>query len=720
MIERDAPLPCPRFSLGTWAALAWLLLQPIVFHWHALISRTAYMPYDLPGFHTPLASVVVEALRQHRLPLWNPYIYGGYPIHADIHAQILYPLAWPAFLRAALWREQTVFYWLEWETALHIALAGLFTWWLLRRCGCGRWAALFGATVYQLGCFFSAQVQHLGAVCGAAWMPLVWLAVMELARGFTRRWFALLAGSLAMSFLAGYPATTLVVYGSALVVSLGFWLARRAEPWLPLWTVLAMAASAMLAAAQLVPSVLWNAHSVASQRWMWSSGGGIPPQALLTTVFPDWFHVLTPEQYHFPFGLTFMYLYNGQAALWLALLALFLRTRLPARLFAVLAAVFALIMLGRHVPGYTFLFGLLPRVVRGAAYIEFTTAAFSLALALAAACALERLAGARRVWIAAALTVLTSIELIAISSNRMMNATQGDWRRVDSARMYFESEDILKQLHAWLYATMPPARTDTMQHEYRFVTVASVVRLPSFNGDNPLAPIRTLEYRKLFSKGFPWERFWAVNRPSSPLLAAANVDLLLEIGDQPDEARMRQAGWDRIPWELPIPLAAWRNRNVLPRYYLVPEVRSARSLTEATHLLAAADPRREAVVEGLRSWKSTAAGTLPPVEVLSYRPERIRLRTTAAQAAYLVIAESWAPGWQASVDSRPARSYPTNVAFQGLPLAAGTHDVLFEYVPKPAYAAFAISVLAWLALAHAMRRRRRSAAPPPQLTAPPA
>src|SRR6266849_4700257 len=185
-------------SLRTLAVILWLIVQPIVFHWRALISQTTYLPFDLPGFHTPLATAVVEALSNRRFPLWDPYIYAGYPIHADIQAQILYPPAWPAFLISALGNDYTIFYWLEWETVLHISLAGLFTAWLLRRLGCGWSATLFGATIYQLGCFFSAQAQHLGAVCGAAWMPLAWLAVTELAKEFSARWFAALAGALAM------------------------------------------------------------------------------------------------------------------------------------------------------------------------------------------------------------------------------------------------------------------------------------------------------------------------------------------------------------------------------------------------------------------------------------------------------------------------------------------------------------------------------------------
>jgi hypothetical protein len=48
--------------------------------------------------------------------------------------------------------------------------------------------------------------KHLGAVAGAAWMPFAWLGVVLLADGFSLRRFAMLAASLAMIFLAGFPA----------------------------------------------------------------------------------------------------------------------------------------------------------------------------------------------------------------------------------------------------------------------------------------------------------------------------------------------------------------------------------------------------------------------------------------------------------------------------------------------------------------------------------
>jgi hypothetical protein len=685
--------------LRTAIALLWLVLQPVIFHWNALIARKAYLPWDLPGYHVPLMTGVAEALSQRRLPLWEPYTYAGYPLHANSQAQILYPLAWPVFAKAALGQAYRLFYWLEWETVLHISIAGLLTWWLLRRAGCDRWPALFGATAYQFGCFFTSQVQHLGAVCAAAWMPLAWLAVMELAQNFSAGWLAALAAALALSFLSGFAAMTLVVYGSAVALALGLWITRRARIHILLWTAIGILASIPLLAAQLVPTALWTVHSQASLRWMWTPVEGISPRALLSSLWPNWFHVFTPATYKEPDNLTFMYLYHGQAALWLALAAPWLRTRLPARLFAALALLFALVMFGGFTPGYQTLFHLLPHALQGAVYINFVLGAFSLAVTIAAAFALNHLASGRRTWLAAAVALGTGLELWKTGAKRPMNTTEGDWKMVDSPRMYFERDSILPQLHKWFDATTPPLRTDTMQDEYRFATPAPAIRIQSLSGDDPFAPLRGLQYRRLFAEGADWVRRYPVVDPGSPLLFAANVGFLLQAGDLPNESVLRAAGWEEMAWDPGLPLHVFHNRRVMPRYYLVPEVRTAASAEAARDLLKNIDPHRTAVVEGAVDCHPVAGAAPPPVEVVSYRPGRVELRATLSSPAYLVAAESWAPGWQAHVNGRPAAVYPTNLAFQGVMLGAGRQDIVLEYVPTSAYVAFGISVASWLALA---------------------
>ena len=62
--------------------------------------------------------------------------------------------------------------------------------------------------------------------------------------------------------------------------------------------------------------------------------------------------------------------------------------------------------------------------------------------------------------------------------------------------------------------------------------------------------------------------------------------------------------------------------------------------------------------------------------------------------AFLVAAESYYPGWQASIDGRPARIYPADAAFRGVSVPPGKHTVDFRLVPRTLYWSAAISAAA--------------------------
>ena len=125
MINQAIALARRQIRSRSWCVVI-LILQPILFFWRTLISKTTHIPWDLTGFHAPLVSVVVEGLKEGRIPLWDPYTYAGYPLHADIAVQLFYPPAWLVFLLGVI-RDEAVFYWLEWLIALHLVLAGIYS-----------------------------------------------------------------------------------------------------------------------------------------------------------------------------------------------------------------------------------------------------------------------------------------------------------------------------------------------------------------------------------------------------------------------------------------------------------------------------------------------------------------------------------------------------------------------------------------------------------------
>ena len=131
----------------------------------------------------------------------------------------------------------------------------------------------------------------------------------------------------------------------------------------------------------------------------------------------------------------------------------------------------------------------------------------------------------------------------------------------------------------------------------------------------------------------------------------------------------------------------YENDAALPRAFLVRRVRRAapeRLLEELKHL----DPAEEALLtDPLPSgWPSPGplARPLPPVRVAEYTPHRVRLETTVADPALLILSDTHDGGWRAWDNGRPVPILRTNHALRGVPLGPGSHVVEFRYT-QPAF-----------------------------------
>jgi len=152
---------------------------------------------------------------------------------------------------------------------------------------------------------------------------------------------------------------------------------------------------------------------------------------------------------------------------------------------------------------------------------------------------------------------------------------------------------------------------------------------------------------------------------------------------------------------LPLNLELFENLSVLPRFFLVNQVRYVTSDREA----------RELVERQLVSFHDTALISQPvsgltaaagkdtgEVEVIDYQPGSLRLRVRTPQAAFLVLSDNHYPGWHAWVDGAPAAIVRTNIAFRGLPVPAGTHQVSMAFQPTILPLSLAISLVTALLL----------------------
>ena len=79
--------------------------------------------------------------------------------------------------------------------------------------------------------------------------------------------------------------------------------------------------------------------------------------------------------------------------------------------------------------------------------------------------------------------------------------------------------------------------------------------------------------------------------------------------------------------------------------------------------------------------------------IVTDMPEWVEVKTDSSGPAYLVLADTFDPGWSATVDGSPAPIRPAYVAFRAVALTPGSHTVAFTYRPAGFTLGLAISIV---------------------------
>ena len=688
-----------------------LLAEVLLFYRLVLFGDGYAIPWDHRAFHLPLATFIADSLRRGELPLWDPYTYCGRPFFANIQAQVFYPPAILAIVLSNWLGPQTLLAALNWQLVLHVFLAGVFTYWLLERLGLSRWAALAGASIYQLGGFFASQAQHLVVVNSGAWLPLAWLAVIELRRRITWRWIGALAFALAMSILAGFPAVAVVVLGSSLLLAagLGHWKTVAAVCAASAWAFL-------LAAVQLLPTLQLHQVSIARFRTQWlAAGGGLPLATLASLVYPNYYGIFDLKTYKGPWDPTYLYIYCSLAGLLLALAAALVRRTRVSILFTALTLLSAFWMLGDSTRLGRLAYRILPAAVRNGLHPEFTMPAFILGVAVLAGFGVHRFF--QRPLPGYAITTVIVLDLMLTGSGRSLNTIAIKQDPAVTREAFGGSRELLQKARMLTSLNVPPGRIDTVKGVMNWAMGAPLTRVPSANGNDPLALERIIQVRLAFCHGERWGRYYEVGSLDSPVLDLLNIRWIFSNGSI---AHPRFRKFADLPGT-----QVYENTTVLPRFFLVSGRRRVAGMEQAAAALRdpSFDPRRMAIVEDGDSVASTgvAVGTVKP---LVYQPSRLAVEIETPQPAFLVTSEPYYPGWRASLDNQPRPLVMTNAAFRGLPVPAGRHIVSMEFAPSILWQGAALSALGWVLLAAALaassparslwRRRRPARSAPPE------
>ena len=700
------------------AALALLMTYALFFEYLPPFVHV-HLWSDIAGYHYPLQAYAFNALKHHRIPLWDASIYCGISFAGNVQAAFFYPPTWLMFL-AALPFSRLPFQALEIFTIWHVWLAFWLAYlWLRGRAGV--LASALGASVFSFSGFLMWQLLHPGMLAAAAWLPLGLWGLDEATE--RRDWRPLwkLAAASALAFLAGYPAAWLV----NCVVWAVYAIAGRAPLRAVLGTCAALAASGLLAMAQVLPTL--EAHSLMQLEPKYGPGAWGLRTLLLSFFLPNWFDFNPAHPTDYEPGCLYLYLgipglfgllyaiarwrwrpYLQPAAVLCVVLflanppAVFVRlverfpaadqTLQPFNFYAAAGAMAALVAAlaldafgtveikrraprwlvpavaaalalwaGRQLWIWTARGGRMPTHARSILPAVITLALFSVGL-----WALRGAGGRRRAILAGALLLAAAADYRVYSSGRWFNAQPGDEDAEHDPRGI---RGMNRVAYDALYANRN-YRIACDEGASPYSTDLRFYGLASPQGFDPFLPA---EYRRRIERWVPFQtnRVFFVDVKNEQMLRRLGVRYVIThegSGSQPFLAKSPIFG----------------------------RIGPDDSFYQVYEYLRAVPPY---------GWED---GRADAVRVAAWKPERRDFLVESERPGRFTFVEQFYPGWRATVDGRPVAIERWDGTFQAIEVPAGAHRVRFLFRPPSVEIGGAISLAALAGLAVVVRADRRA------------
>ena len=725
---------------GTLLALLVAAMFPQV-----LLGLETFVARDFGFFAYPLAHFQQECFRHGELPFWNPYNSCGVPFLAQWNTMPLYP---PALFYLALP--------LTWSlgvfSLLHLWWAGVGMYFLARRWTGNNFAAAFAGVAFAFNGFTLNLIMWPSHIATFSWMPWVVLAT-ELAwrEGGRKIFLAAFAG--AMQMLAGGPETILFTW---LIVT-ALWLQQfvsgggaSSPPRLALLRrlPLVVALVVLLSAAQLLPFFDLVAHAqrgvgFADLRW------SLPGFGLANLLVPMAFGTTLTEGIFFQHDQywTSSY-YLGLGTLWLALLALGRVRERRGWLLGGAAGIALLCALGENTFFYPLVRKLIPQLsfitypvkfISGAVFAAPLLAAFALANFQKIQ---QRILPLGAILLSLIAGILLWTQLAPLPGDDTAAALQNGFSRaafllVTGAILFFLASPRLRfaplalVLVAWLDVfTHEPAQNPTVSPGVYELNLArtrlAMQPQPELGGSRAMLSMAAWMELNHFAVSDPKNNFLAKR-----LGYCSNVNLLDAVPKVDGFFSLKPREFEGL---LALVYSATNgNWSQLENFMGVSQITAPAKLLDwqaRTHFLPLVTAGQKPVfldntkalwAFGWNNFDGAKIVFLPPEEksfvtvsnqtaamILAARfgNHTVDIDAMAAEPSLLVVAQTYYHNWRATVDGRPAPLLRANVAFQAVPIPAGTHAVHLYYQDRAFAVGAGISLGALAVCALAVFRRR--------------
>ncbi len=156
-----------------------LIILPLFVFWRNLIpikDRVFFGNDSLLSFYTLYS--ITSQIKQGLIPLWDPHTFFGIPLITRADSLVFYPPLGIFVLLSAFFNISltNMFVLMEFITILHLSLAGVSMYFLLKRFKLSNFACFIGGIIYMFNGNIIAHMNTTGLVISMTFLPLAFLA----------------------------------------------------------------------------------------------------------------------------------------------------------------------------------------------------------------------------------------------------------------------------------------------------------------------------------------------------------------------------------------------------------------------------------------------------------------------------------------------------------------------------------------------------------------
>lgn len=718
-----------RLSKIDWLAIAGLLTLTVIYFFKAATLQGIFVTgdlttSDLTNLNYPVRYFLSECLKKGIPPLWTPDIYGGFPIFAESEMGGFYP---PNLLLFFILPAYIAF---NYSVILNFFLTGLFFFLYARSLNLNTFAAFIGGFSFAFSGFFVTHLKHTNMIYAASWLPFLFFlselffkkgnfiypvlcglifGIQILAGHFQMAYYSILAVSIYLIFRFS-SITFSSIKGKIQIQSF-----TKSGLKILVTLFLIYTIGGGISAVQLLPTKEFTSLATRAEGLTFADATAWPyhPKNLITFIFPYWFGDYAKGEYPSTIDGEMVLFwencgYVGVFTLMLAFLGLifFSLKRGEVRFFAIFGLFSLLLVFGKYTPLYEFLWHYLP----GLKFFRFPNrflllVGFSLCL----------LAGFGIQWLwtqqwlrqkfllSIILGLLIVFDLFKFGFRHNPTVKPDIWLAKPKTVEFLEKDKGFYRIfnfacdESWrmVYANSKGWQGDlSLYVNHREVLQPNfnlIYQIPSQEGYPAFAPRRLNEihyfFRNLNNVALYKHRQddplgFAVPKPQfTKLLGLLNVKYILSFWEL-NSPKLKEVL--QVPFkENMVPARVYENKEVVPRVYVVPK---AKVIKDEGNILAELikpdfNPKENVIIEEEIDFEGVEHAVDSEVKISHYSPLEVIIEVELAKNGFLVLGDTYYPGWKAFIDGKLTKIYRANYLQRAILVKEGKHKIRFIYAP---------------------------------------